>query len=162
MAMEMLMYLGIAMLSALVLIVLAKFVLQYIIRRPADYYEKAEIEQDDMIMSVIREAEKARAEEAEKAVEQAVETQTTEEPAIEVAETETVETAETETIEPITAETAEVETVEPIKPEPVAAEKKQKKQLKKVRVITDPLEIAALFGIRVEASELNGVTVSFK
>ncbi len=57
---EMLLYLIIAMLSALVIIVLAKFVLQTLIRRPADYYEKAEKEQDDLMMAPIREAEKNR------------------------------------------------------------------------------------------------------
>lgn len=54
---EMLMYLGIAMLSALVIIVLAKFVLQFIIRRPADYYLKEEQKQDDLMMAMIRESE---------------------------------------------------------------------------------------------------------
>ena len=57
---EMLLYLIVAMLSALVIIVLAKFVLQILIRRPADYYDKAEKEQDDLMMAPIREAEKGK------------------------------------------------------------------------------------------------------
>ena len=57
---EMLKFLIVAMLSALVIIVLAKFVLQLLIRRPADYYEKAQKEQDDLMMAPIREAEAKR------------------------------------------------------------------------------------------------------
>ncbi|MBQ0041111.1 MAG: hypothetical protein KBS56_03695 [Clostridiales bacterium] len=57
---ELLIYLGYAMLSALVLIVVAKFMLQYIIRRPVDYYEKDEIAQEEENMRKIREAERNR------------------------------------------------------------------------------------------------------
>lgn len=57
---EMLLYLIVAIISALVIIVLAKFLLQNLIRRPADYYEKAEKEQDDLMMAPIREAEKGK------------------------------------------------------------------------------------------------------
>ena len=55
---EMLMYLGISLLSALGLVILGKFILQNIIRRPTDYYEIAEKEQEDIIMEPIRKAER--------------------------------------------------------------------------------------------------------
>ena len=56
--MEMLLYLVFAMIAALVLIVLAKVVLQFLIRKPADYYLKEEALQDDLIMEKIREAQR--------------------------------------------------------------------------------------------------------
>lgn len=56
--MEMLIYLVFAMLAALVLIVLAKVVMQFLIRKPADYYLKEEAAQDDLIMAKIRDAQK--------------------------------------------------------------------------------------------------------
>ena len=43
MILEMLEYLGLSLVFATVLIVLAKFVLQNIIRRPTDYYECREL-----------------------------------------------------------------------------------------------------------------------
>lgn len=57
---ELMIFFGFSMLSALVLIVVAKFVLQHIIRRPTDYYEKDEIAQEDENMRKIREAERNR------------------------------------------------------------------------------------------------------
>lgn len=57
---ELMIFFGFSMLSALVLIVVAKFVLQNIIRRPTDYYEKDEIAQEDENMRKIREAERFR------------------------------------------------------------------------------------------------------
>lgn len=57
---ELLIYFGYAMLSALVLIIVAKFMLQYIIRRPVDYYEKGEMAQEEENMRKIREAERNR------------------------------------------------------------------------------------------------------
>ena len=56
--MEMLLFFGVAILSAVVLIVLAKVVLNGLIRRPSDYYEKEEQAQDDLIMEPIRNAGK--------------------------------------------------------------------------------------------------------
>lgn len=52
--MEMLKFLGFAVVAALVLIVLAKVVLQFLIRKPVDYYDKEELRQDDLIMEPIR------------------------------------------------------------------------------------------------------------
>lgn len=57
---EMLKFFIVAIVAAAVLIVLAKFVLQNVIRRPSDYYLKDEQIQDDAIMEPIRSAEKAR------------------------------------------------------------------------------------------------------
>lgn len=57
---ELLIFLGFSMLSALALIVVAKFVLQHIIRRPTDYYEKDEITQENENMRRIRESESER------------------------------------------------------------------------------------------------------
>lgn len=53
--MEMILYLVVSIIAAFVLIFLAKVVLQKLIRRPVDYYEKEEIRQDDLIMKEIRE-----------------------------------------------------------------------------------------------------------
>lgn len=52
--MEMLKFLGFAILASLVLIVLAKIVMQKFMRKPADYYDKEEMRQDDLIMEPIR------------------------------------------------------------------------------------------------------------
>ena len=54
---ELLIFFAYSMLSAAVLIVVAKFVLQHLIRRPVDYYEKDEIAQENENMRLIREAE---------------------------------------------------------------------------------------------------------
>lgn len=56
--MEMLMYLGFAMLAALLLIFVAKVVMNFLIRKPTDYYDKEEKRQDDLIMQPIRDAKK--------------------------------------------------------------------------------------------------------
>lgn len=56
--MEMLMYLGFAMLAALLLIFVAKVVMNFLIRKPMDYYDKEEKRQDDLIMQPIRDAKK--------------------------------------------------------------------------------------------------------
>lgn len=57
---EMIKFFIFAILAAAVLIVLAKFVLQNIIRKPADYYLKEEAAQDDAIMEPIRESERIK------------------------------------------------------------------------------------------------------
>lgn len=57
---EMLKFFIVAIVAAAVLIVLAKFVLQNVIRRPSDYYLKEEQIQDDAIMEPIREAERIK------------------------------------------------------------------------------------------------------
>ena len=56
--MEMLKYFIAAIVIALVLFVLAKIILQFLIRRPTDYYTKEEKRQEDMMMEPIREANK--------------------------------------------------------------------------------------------------------
>ena len=57
---ELMIFFGYSILSAAVLIVVAKFVLQNIIRRPNDYYEKDEKAQEDENMRKIRESERFR------------------------------------------------------------------------------------------------------
>lgn len=52
--MEMLKFLGFALLASLVLIVVAKVLLNFLIRKPTDYYTKEEARQDDLIMEPIR------------------------------------------------------------------------------------------------------------
>ena len=44
-------YLGIAFASSVLLIVLSKFILQFILRRPADYYLKEEYRQEEIILN---------------------------------------------------------------------------------------------------------------
>ena len=56
--MEMLLYLVASVIAATGLIVVAKFILNACIRKKTDYYEAAEIEQDDLMMEKIREANK--------------------------------------------------------------------------------------------------------
>lgn len=56
--MEMLKFLGFALIASLALIVLAKVILQFLIRKPADYYIEEEARQDDLIMKPIREERK--------------------------------------------------------------------------------------------------------
>ena len=69
---ELLIFFAYSMISAAVLIVVAKFVLQNIIRKPVDYYEKDEIAQETENMRLIREAEAERAK-AEKAAKKTAE-----------------------------------------------------------------------------------------
>ena len=48
---ETLEYLGIAFVSSAALIVMSKIILQFILRRPADYYEKAELLQEERMLN---------------------------------------------------------------------------------------------------------------
>lgn len=52
--MEMVKFLGFAILASLVLIVLAKVIMQKFMRKPVDYYDKEEQRQDDLVMKFIR------------------------------------------------------------------------------------------------------------
>lgn len=52
--MEMVKFLGFAILASLVLIVLAKVIMQKFMRKPVDYYDKEEQRQDDLVMKLIR------------------------------------------------------------------------------------------------------------
>ena len=56
MALEMLEFLLIALVSATALIVLAKFVLQNLIRRPVDYYEKIEAAEEAELTAAVFDA----------------------------------------------------------------------------------------------------------
>ena len=64
---ELLIFFAYSMISAAALIVVAKFILQNIIRKPVDYYEKAEIAQENENMRLIHEAEAERKKGAKKA-----------------------------------------------------------------------------------------------
>ena len=44
-------YLGIAFVASVILIVLSKIILQALIRRPADYYVKEELRQEEMMLN---------------------------------------------------------------------------------------------------------------
>lgn len=66
MFMEMLEYFGISIVGATVLIVLAKFVLQNLIRRPTDYYDKRELAEENELLSEIRRKQEEKKQEEKK------------------------------------------------------------------------------------------------